>query len=197
MLVTELIPLGKLFILGDLNADLMKLKEHNTQRLIHILELAELSIDKIFPTRITISSQTCLDIIAIPDNVKCVEYEAIENSSSDHFPIVCRISQTWSISVLPIRKRSFKKVDKSALKRRLQEINLDEATTSNDAEALLDEWEKEVFEILDELAPLRDFPRRRQALPWVNGNIKQMISHRNKLSRKLTRNTAICREQDW
>src|SRR5437867_2536123 len=36
MLITELIPLGDLFILGDLNADLLKPRETNAQYLINI-----------------------------------------------------------------------------------------------------------------------------------------------------------------
>lgn len=45
----------------------------------------------------------------------------------------------------------------------------------------------EVEQILDIHAPVKDFPRRKRNLPWISQEIKQKISRRNGLAKKLSR----------
>ena len=172
-------------------------REANAQCLTHILELAGLTINQICPTRISKTSQTCLDIIAIPDTVRCVDYTILSSAASDHFPVMCRILHSGKTPIIPVQKRTFKHVDLSQLKRRLKSIQLTDTNLSSGPDSLLTEWEEQVFKVLDDLAPVRNFPRRRHTLPWITINIKKMISQRNKLARRLKQNPTEESDKHW
>src|SRR6267154_1560831 len=102
----------------------------NAKKLLRILDLAELSVNYLCPTRITKTSQTCLDIIAIPSSFTNFDYKVIEDASSDHFPVICILMDVGRGSLVPIRKRSFKNVDSLALRRRLHNIISSSLATS-------------------------------------------------------------------
>ena len=58
----------------------------------------------------------------------------------------------------------------------------------NSPELLLQQWQKEFITILDTVAPIRTFPMRRHQAPYLNGEIRELIRHRDFLAKKLKKN---------
>jgi len=58
----------------------------------------------------------------------------------------------------------------------------------NSPELLLDLWQKALTSILDTVAPIRTFPMRRHRSPYLNGEIRELIRHRDFLSKQFKKN---------
>ena len=58
----------------------------------------------------------------------------------------------------------------------------------NSPELLLDQWQKAFSSILDTVAPIRTFPMRRHRSPYLNGEIRELIRHRDFLAKQFKKN---------
>ena len=123
-LVVDLLPMGDLIILGDINANLFAPSAYPGSELLATLAMSQTKVPKIFPTRITDHSQTCIDIIAIPATFDCIRYEPFYNCASDHLPVTAQLKFKHSTALTPVFKRRFNNVDLASLRRRVVEIDL-------------------------------------------------------------------------
>ena len=98
-------------MMGDLNADILKPEINSGKIILNILSAVATTIRKPEATRVTTTSKTCLDIIAIDDDLVCTEYMTGPQAASDHFPVMARIVLSHLEPLKPIVKRSFKNVD--------------------------------------------------------------------------------------
>lgn len=182
--LTELSSIGPICILGDLNADMMKPTIYPTKSLLATFDLADVSIFKVVPTRITFNTATCLDIIALPPELLCTEYRISSLAISDHFPVEARINISLHAELQPVLKRSFNKVDFAKLGLMIGKITLDTGKGLS-PDFLLDSWHSSVFVVLDELVPIKKYPMRKHKSKWMNEEIKDMIHLRNTIAKKL------------
>ena len=108
----------------------------------------------ITPTRITSQSATCIDIIAVNEDIQVKSYTVIPSATSDHFPVIAviYIVSTPPDKVKPIIKRSFSRVDFEALSQRVADIS---THLDSSPDILLEEWQTKFVEILDDVAPIR------------------------------------------
>ena len=130
-----------LLILGDLNSDLLKPDRYPGKALLDSLELAGTLVasGNYTPTRVTSTSATCLDIIAVDRNIACSHYEVLNIASSDHFPVIATIRTFGNADLVPIVKRSFAKVDYNILAERCQSIVLD-INSSTTVDSIVEQW---------------------------------------------------------
>jgi Reverse transcriptase (RNA-dependent DNA polymerase) len=184
-LILEALILGPIFIIGDINADLLDNNACLGKTLQALLDLACVSVRNIQPTRITQSSATCIDIIAIPLDLNCSHYEVGTMAASDHFPVEAAILIDGIDKVKPIRKRSFRNIDINLTQALVSAIDL-HPESHNDPDSLLHEWLDAMIGILDMVAPVKSFPavKKRPAV-FFNDDIKEQIFLRNHLARKL------------
>lgn len=124
VLVEEVSTDGALIIMGDLNADIRKDDINPGKALMSSLAVAGMKIHSTEPTRITATSQTCLDIIATDAAIQCSEYRVGTESASDHFPVMAKIVNHAPADLKPITKRSFARIDQSELAARVEAIDL-------------------------------------------------------------------------
>ena len=119
-LIAEASALGSVVLLGDLNADVLKPAEHSGKALLTVLKAGNHSIpDNIQPTRVSKTTRTALDIIAVDNDLAVVSYSTLDNHINDHFPLSAAIQSVLSKShTQPIRVRSFKKVNKEEMSQR-------------------------------------------------------------------------------
>ena len=87
----QLIPLGQLIIMGDLNADLGKPRIIPGKSLRDTLALAGTKVQSTVPTRITAESATCIDVIALDKELVCEDYSVGNLAASDHLPVTAQI----------------------------------------------------------------------------------------------------------
>src|SRR5437867_3324045 len=90
-LISDILPLGLIIIMGDLNADLLRPKHIPGKSLKTLLSLANVTVHNVSPTRITSSTATCIDLIAIDKSIPCIEYDVGTLSISDHLPVIASI----------------------------------------------------------------------------------------------------------
>jgi retron-type reverse transcriptase len=173
-------------VMGDLNSDLMKPNDNPGKALIRSLSLAGTRIISTEPTRITSTSATCLDIIAIDDSINCTEYIIGDILASDHLPVAARIEAS-TVVLKPIIKRSFKKVDFTALCVNVAAIDLEESVPC-DTNTMLERWHSSLLNLINDVAPVKNFPMRKHRSPWINSEVRQLMKQRDSLARILKSN---------
>ena len=193
--ISEISALGRIVLLGDLNADVLKPTEYPGKTLLNVLEAGNLSLsDHIEPTRVCKSSSTALDIIAVDNDLVLVSYMTLSTLISDHFPVSAVIQIEHSKSrVQPIKVRSFKNVDRVELSRRILSISVNPLSNCNDA---TDDWYQDVNSILDEMAPYRNKPMRVNRSPYVTPEIKELMHKRDRLARRAKKQNLSTEEWD-
>ena len=104
--------------MGDLNCDLLRPDLFTTKTLLSALDLGNLVVkcgSMLSPTRITASSSTCIDLIAVDKAIDLSRYAVVDFSVSDHLPVEADIEGAVKRKISPVRKRSFKGVDLNQL----------------------------------------------------------------------------------
>ena len=193
-LLSQTSNLGTLILLGDFNADLLKPHSYPGRSLLESLESVHMSVTIVSPTRIGKTSATCLDIIAIANDLNCINYIVENIAASDHHPVSASITVNVKTTLTPIRKRSFNKTDFTKLSNCAAMITL---KPSNDPNLMLEDWGAQLNEMLDIHAPIKSFPRRHKGVPWMNEAIKELISRRNAVATRIRHGdneTAVKRE---
>jgi Reverse transcriptase (RNA-dependent DNA polymerase) len=177
-LVLELLVEGRLIIMGDLNADLLKPDVNPGKSLRATLNLALTSISTISATRYTKSTASCLDIIAVDTRLHCTNYRVDSMAASDHCPVLTIITADHPAPLQPILKRSFNKIDYDSLESKLQSIVLP-ADPNCLPDELLNSWHGQMIDILDEVAPVKCYPMRGHKTSWLTSDIRQLMVHRD------------------
>jgi endonuclease/exonuclease/phosphatase family metal-dependent hydrolase len=183
-IISDLTPLGSLIIMGDLNADLRCPGVNPTKALCTSLSLAGAKVKSKEPTRITPHSATCLDLIAVDKSINCLEYKVGSDLFSDHLPVIAKIKCQPTASLQPVRKRSFRGVDFDQMKDRIGDIQLPEYV---ELDTVVGFWNDRIIDVLDEMAPLKNYPWRRERCPWITSDIRSLMKNREVLIKKLKR----------
>ena len=182
-LVIEVAVLGSLIILADLNADLHGLA-WPSRLLRKALALGGMKVPSITPTRVCATSSTCLDIIALPDDIQCAEYSVVPIAASDHYLVEASLIMSPTVSTQPVIKRSFKRVDAEAFRQRASLIELDTSDTAS-ADDMLNEWNCSITNLLDEFAPLKAYPICKKKCNWLTTECRSLMLQRDALSRRI------------
>ena len=191
-ILLQLVAMGQIIILGDLNADLSKPSMQPGKDLLASLELAGTRVEKTTPTRIQGRASTCLDIIAIDEDIECIDYLVKDLSASDHFPVSATIKTRMWTPVRPVLKRNFRKINTVELESRLQKISPN-VTEQNNVDKALSTWHDQFMEILDDVAPIKKMPMRKKANPsWWNNDIRFWMGRRDWLGNCLR----VCQESE-
>jgi retron-type reverse transcriptase len=183
-LLNEVMLIGPLVMMGDINIDLLKPKTSSARRICKLLALAGLKTHALSPTRISKTSSTCLDIIATPREIECTTYSTLALAASDHLPVVAELGAASNTGPLPVLRRSFKHVDMIQLQQQATNITLD-INLDRTADELLEDWHRSMIAILDVAAPMRSFPACRKNCPWFSADLQRLIRKRDSIARKI------------
>ena len=175
--------------MGDLNADIIHPLVQPAKALLDSLALAGTRFTTSEPTRVTRTTATCIDIIAVNEDIIVNRSEVLVTACSDHYPVTSIITFLKPDKVKPIFKRSFNKVDFNELAMMVQQIDIS-TYDENSPEDLLDKWQQAFTDILDTVAPIKTFPMRRHRSPFITGEIRQLIRHRDYLAKQFKRNSS-------
>ena len=140
------------------------------------------------PTRITKTTATCLDLIGIDKTIKCLQYKVGNESVSDHLPVTAILEVKPEGHVKPILKRSFRKVDPITLGNRLSSIKLPDSTCVN---TLVEDWEDQVIIILDEVAPVKQFPLKKSRSRFIDPETREIIKEKLWLVKKIKKSSKM------
>jgi hypothetical protein len=184
-LINSLTPLGNIILLGDLNCNLFNVDSYVTKNFLNLIELGQLYIPAVLPTRIGLDSVSALDIIAISKNISLIEYKLGDINVSDHIPVeACLEIVFLPVTIKPILRRNFKKIDYSRINKDLLSISFHNLN-QDDPNVLLSHWNLEVEKILDNYAPLKQYPSLKKHNNFLPADIIELINVKKHLLNKL------------
>ena len=103
-----------------------------------------------------------------------------------------RLKLITGAPIKPIIKRSFRRVDLVDLGGRVSNIKLVQAEHQS-VDIMLENWHSQMISIFDDVAPLKQFPWRRNKLPWLTDDIQDLIERRDGVLRHL-KMPGICQQ---
>jgi len=106
--------------------------------LLNLLALAGTRPTFTLPTRITWTTATCIDIIAVNEDIEVNSANIIVTAASDHYPVITVITFSHPHKLKPIVKRSFNNVNFKELYDMVQQIDIS-AYEHNSPELLIQE----------------------------------------------------------
>ena len=179
----------EMYILGDLNCDMLKTdKDSNfpTKKIKTLYELYQLSqlIDE--ATRVTMTTSSLIDHIVTNTPEKISDSGVIHTGLSDH-------SLVFAIRKISVVKKQEKKVEIRNMKKFDHQKFVEDLRRqpwenvyffAEDPNAMWEIWKELFLEVLDNHAPLQHKKIRTKKVPWITSAIKQLIITRDRLKRK-------------
>lgn len=174
----------ELFILGDLNTNLLSVETNKTKRLFKgLAELYQLTQLINEPTRITESSKSLIDIILtnMPNRIVCSG--VLPLGISDH----CLVFAVRKIAIQCTKKhkvvesRNFKNFQAESFRTDLSSMPWDNIKTFDNPNDMWQNWKDMFLTVIDKHAPLKKRRIRNKKSPWLNSEIKRQMIARDKL----------------
>lgn len=172
-------------IMGDLNIDLF-VDNMNSHQLNNIFETYDLNQLISEPTRVTNTSSTLLDIIAISNDAIIGAINVVDVPEiSDHFLTSCEINNiSIDNNIKFVKYRDFKNFNEQLFVDDLNKIEWDHIFSMNDVDDMLNFFNENVLYLFDVHAPQRTVRVSKPPAPWLTNTIKEMINLRNKAFNK-------------
>ena len=188
-----------MYVLGDLNCDMLKTdKDSNTptKKIKSLYELYQLSqlIDE--ATRITMTTSSLIDHIVTNTPEKISDSGVIHTGISDHSLVfaIRKISvirkQENTVEIRNMKNFDEEKFVAELLKQHWEYVYF----FAEDPNAMWEMWKKLFLEVLDKHAPLQHKKIRSKKVSWITSDIKKLIFARDKLKRKAILTNL---ENDW
>lgn len=175
---------NELFILGDLNTNLLSPERNKAQRLFEgLTELYQLTQLINEPTRITESSSSLIDVILTNMPNRIVLSGVLPIGISDH----CLVFVIRKIAIQSIKKhkivqsRNFKNFQGQHFRNDLCSMPWGSIETLNDLNDMWQTWKDMFLIVIDKHAPLKNRRIRNKRSPWLNSEIKLRMIARDKL----------------
>lgn len=177
--------------IGDFNIDLLDLQDENTNNYLNIMSKYGYTSYINEPTRVTDSSQTCIDHIFVNNrcknqNIKMKQF-IWQNDTTDHYPIIINIQQDNQVIKQP--NNSSKKINYEKLKQLLSSITWHEVTHSLDSNAATNSFIKIIKEnVIKASISSKQNRKKRFIKPWITEEVIVSIECRDKMKRRVLRN---------
>jgi len=115
----------------------------------------------------------------------------------DHHPVEIEVEVVGSDfnNILPVKRRSFKDVDFDMIGRKVAGIKLSNIEDPMHLDNQVQLWSDNFIAILDECAPIRNYPRVKQRATWVNNDTRGLMRLRTSIARKIRLGTATVDDQ--
>ena len=189
----------EMFILGDLNCDMLKADSDSnipTKKIKSLYELYQLTQLINEATRVTMTTTSLIDHIVTNTPEKISDSGVIHTGISGH-SLVFAIRK---ISIIykqenTLEIRNMKNFDKEKFTKELPKQHWKYVYFfAEDPNAMWEIWKNLFLEVLDKHAPLQHKKIRSNKVPWMTSDIKKLMNTRDNFKRKaiLTNN-----ENDW
>ncbi|CAB4041599.1 Hypothetical predicted protein, partial [Paramuricea clavata] len=181
-------------VAGDLNCDLLKCSPESDAfyNLCSILNLSQLVT---LPTRVTPTTSSLIDVIMTSNTAIIKETRVIETHVSDHHLIdTCVNMKLPKPPVIYTTSRSYKKYQPKHLENDLVQISWQDILCTDDVNDKVDQFNRVFLAVLDKHAPLKTTKLKYRSMPFIDQNVKELMSKRDKMY-KIARQTGALR--DW
>ena len=179
------------YIMGDLNCNLLSTKCRESKSLTSFYESFNLSQLIAPPTRVTESSRSLLDVILASQTEQVVKAGVMDNSISDHDMVFAGLHLKVSRpKTTYITTRSFKKYNPDAFQLDMSCALWSVMEVFDDVDDKLHGFDLLFNEILDHHAPIRSIKVRGKPNPCITEEIRELMKSRN-VWRKTAHRTMI------
>ena len=187
--------IGKeIIVAGDLNCDLLKINLDSTA-LVDLCTALNLKQLISTPTRVTEHSSTLIDVIMTSNSDVVSKSGVLETCISDHF--VVYLSLNLKLPKPPpkfVCARSYRHYNPAVFNGDLSLVQWEQMYLIDDVNEKLDFFNGRFLNILEVHAPIKNMRMRNRRSPFVNKEIKALMSSRDTLHKIARRSNDIL---DW
>ena len=187
-LISALTPGKDIFILGDLNCNVLDISDGNARALLDFCSTFNLTQVIKQPTRRTDLSETLIDVIIVTNKylVKTSGVRPVTISDHDLVFITLNLKRRRLKPVYVIR-RSYKHYDAGAFARDIAEAPWSVVESFDDVDEKLDAFHLLFDPTLDQHAPIRRVKLRTRPNPFVTDEIKSLMKTRDNWRKQASR----------
>ena len=185
-----------IFIIGDLNCDLLSEKpESKGKALNDFCTMFNLSQMISKPTRVTRDSSSLLDVILTTNPHQVIQTTILENSISDHFTISALLRLK---APKPHRSRilirTSKNYDSEKFSEDISKVIWNALDEISNVNSRLEHFNTEFLRVLDLHAPVKHMSFKHRTSPFITPKIKEQMKTRDKNLRKARKTRC---DLDW
>ena len=176
----------KCILLGDFNYNTLCNKPSVAQRSF-TKKMNDLGFDQIIskPTRITLTSETIIDHIYVPNDIIATNTKVAYVDISDHFLIatIIRVKPVRSPKIL-IRKRNINRLNPDLFYQFMATLPLNDALNCNELDDKVGNLTNNILKGLDTFAPYKTVRVRSVQKPWINRDLIKLSHYKNSMFKK-------------
>ena len=157
---------------------------HNNKNSKFIWLMSKYNIQNIIndPTRITPTSQTCIDLILTNHNSTVINTEVLLLFSSDHCTIIAEVSfETYKAQAYKHTIWKYEEPDKTALHEKFNTTDWSFINNLNDIDDINKNFNQILLTVANELIPKVTFKKRPSDKPRMNNTIRRHMRQRNRV----------------
>lgn len=173
----------EVIILGDFNANMFKPKESIVKAASHFSYLFNLKQLIKDATRVTPTSETCIDLVFVSDINKICQSGVITVGLSDHFINYCtrktikgQINKHKTIKI-----RSMKNYTTTIFHEKLSAVDWSEVFNSTSVEHAWSTFKKFFVAVLDDIAPFKQTRVKQRSEPWFDNELRCLVQERDRM----------------
>ena len=185
-----------ILILGDINCDMLNLNQWPTKRLMDIIDNYKLVQLISEPTRVTMVTQTLLDLILVNDKSIISSSGVIHMTASDHYLVYCVKGRTNKVPQFHKYRfrRNIAKIHEQKFKDLMLQSEWGEIETQSSPLSAYTCLESKLNNVLDKLAPSKNVRVKNKSSPWMTEEILTLICERNN-AKKQAKESGL--DADW
>nr|CAH7729994.1 unnamed protein product [Callosobruchus chinensis] len=174
-----------ILFMGDLNIDLINETSRGNALFTSLLESVGLNQLVTEPTRITVNSQTLIDVICTSnlDRVVSCNVKSVD-AMSDHELISCSLDLKKDTTPMTHTFRNYRNLDISALTSELKSIPWQNLYDATDIDNKIDFFNSAILQLQDRHIPIVVRTFKKPYKPWKTDNVMLLISLQNKARMK-------------
>jgi hypothetical protein len=170
----------EVWVMGDCNLDLKK-RNKNTKSLYSLLKTHGLKSHINLTTHPTKNGGSCIDLV-ISNTLNLIKSGTLATMISDHYPVYAiRGRKNKKPSYKHILARSYKNLDLEHLSTYISDFDWNKIDSRGDINEIWEHYIGVLVEYLNNICPLRPIKIRLHSKPWINQDILDLISKRNKI----------------
>lgn len=170
-------------IMGDFNHD-MNITS-NASKLKKII--SKFNIENMInePTRITDTTQTCIDLILTNHTSIINTTEVLPPFCSDHCTITAEITfKTYTEQAYRAKFWKYEQADQQGIQNKLNSTDWSFIQNNDNIDEINNKFHSILLDTAETCIPCIDYTKRPSDKPWMNGNIRKQIRQRNRLYNK-------------
>lgn len=169
----------KYLLLGDFNTNWINQPSHHLLNIINDFQLKQYITE---PTRVTDTSNSCIDLIMTQSEYLITHVEVLPEICSDHRVPTCYI-KTKKLQNHKFKRTiyNYKNIDQDKFRNLIQNTDWNNIMQTDDVDVGAQNFTETFFNISKQCMPSKQITVRENDAPWINNEIRFLIAEKNKV----------------